>query len=82
MNIIDNTKVRFDELEGGDIFSIKFLEGYEFCMKLKEEVRITDANCKNAYRKANAIILLTGELIFVSDEYEEIKHRNITLELN
>lgn len=82
MNVRDNTKTKFDELKGGDVFSIKFLEGDEFCMKLKEEIQITNENCKNAYRKANAILLLTGELIFVNDKYAEIKHQNITLEIN
>lgn len=82
MNVKDNTKVRFNELEGGDIFTTKFCGEDELCMKLKQEIQIADENCKSAYHRVNAILLLTGEPIFVSDEYADIRHQNVTLEIN
>ena len=77
MNVIDNTKVRFDELEGGDIFTCKIKGEDELCLKLECPVTI-----KDNVLEANAVLLLTGEPVNIIDGKASLRHNNVTLELN
>lgn len=77
MNVIDNTKVRFDELEGGDIFTCKIKGDDELCLKLDHPVVLKDNTLE-----ANAVLILTGEPVNIIDGKCSVKHNNVTLELN
>ena len=79
MNVIDNTKVRFDELEGGDIFTCKIKGEEELCLKLSCPVKFEKDGVTH---NANVILLLTGEPLAVIDGASSFKHQNVTLELN
>ena len=75
--IKDNTKCRFDGLEGGDIFTCKIKGEDELCLKLDHPVVLKDNTLE-----ANAVLLLTGELVNIIDGKCSIRHQNVTVEIN
>lgn len=78
MTVKDNTKVRFDELEGGDIFSTRYKGDDIICLKLDTEMAMLDS----LESKVNAINILTGEPVYIIDAKASVKHQNVTLEID
>lgn len=80
ITVKDNTKIKFSDLCGGDIFTCTIEGDAVICMKLAYEVRFT-IGVINEPAQANATNLLSGELMLIP-QTANIQHHNATLELN
>lgn len=79
MTVKDNTKAKFSDLCGGDVFTCVVKGESVICIKLAYEVRFT-ISVNQEPIQANATNLLSGELMWIAQTID-IQHHDATLEL-